>query len=292
MKKNKLCIGTAQWGMPYGISNFRGQTKIKEVSKILSLACLENIKYLDTANSYGDAEKVLGSHELSYFSIITKIPKFKKNNFIKSDKGKIINLLKQSLKKLNCNSCYGLLLHHEDDLFKKGSEYLIEALNYLKSNGLINKFGISIYNTRNIDEILKKLKPDIVQLPLNIFDQRALNNGTLKYLKENKIETHSRSVFLQGLLLMSISKIPKYFEPWFNEIINWKKMCEEKDISCLDAALNFVVKQKSVDYCIIGVENLIQLKQCLTAIKSQKKLNVNDFSNNDIKLINPNYWKI
>jgi len=292
MKKNKLCIGTAQWGMPYGISNIKGQTKIREVSKILSLACLENIKHIDTANSYGNAEKVLGNHELSFFSIITKIPKFKNDNITKSDINKLTRLLKQSLKKLNSNSCYGLLLHHEDDLFKKGSEYLVEALNNLKSNGLINKFGISIYNTQNADKIINKLKPDIVQLPLNVFDQRALKDGTLSYLKKNNVETYSRSVFLQGLLLMSIKKIPKYFQPWINQIINWKKMCDEKNISYLEAALNFVIKQKNIDYCIIGVENSNQLKQCLTAIKSKKKLNLNNFSSNDIKLINPNYWKI
>ena len=56
----KLALGTAQFGMDYGLSNMNGQTSKKEVFRILQYASQSKINLLDTAPSYGDSESVLG----------------------------------------------------------------------------------------------------------------------------------------------------------------------------------------------------------------------------------------
>ena len=56
--KPKLCIGTAQLGMDYGITNAKGQVNIDEAKKILQLGL--RIQTLDTAQAYGCAETVIG----------------------------------------------------------------------------------------------------------------------------------------------------------------------------------------------------------------------------------------
>ena len=60
----------------------------------------------------------------------------------------------------------------------------------------------------------------------------------------------------------------------------------------VEAALNFVINQKDIDYCIIGIESLKQLKQCISATESDKKIDVTELACNDVKLINPTNWKL
>ena len=75
MKKPQLCIGSVQFGKNYGVTNNKGKINSLDVSKILRKMIENNIKYIDTAQSYGDAEKVLGSIILNKnkYKIITKI---------------------------------------------------------------------------------------------------------------------------------------------------------------------------------------------------------------------------
>jgi aryl-alcohol dehydrogenase-like predicted oxidoreductase len=289
---SKLCLGSVQWGSSYGVSNTNGQTETNEVLKILNEAHLNGIQLIDTATSYGTAESVLGNYNMNLFSIVTKTPKFEKNIITKLDAEKLINRFKQSLQKLNINSCYGLLLHHKEEMFKKGSENLIFALNELKSSGLIKKIGISIYDSTKINEVVEKLRPDIIQLPLNVLDQRVIQDGTLKYLKSNNIEIHARSIFLQGLLLMPYEKIPIFFKKWSHKFRDWERICLERKMNFVEASLNFVINQEHIDYCIIGVESLKQLRQCISATASDKKIDVTELASKDTKLINPTNWKI
>jgi aryl-alcohol dehydrogenase-like predicted oxidoreductase len=185
-----------------------------------------------------------------------------------------------------------LLIHQEEDIFKEGNEYLIETINELKIKGLVKKIGISLYKSDDIIKIIEKAKPDIIQLPLNVLDQRFIQDGSLKYLKNNNIEVHARSVFLQGLLLMPSKKIPIYFKKWFHILDEWKKICFENNINNLDAALNFVLKQNYVDYCLIGIENLEQLENCIFASKNRQILDFSKLACKDKDLLNPFNWKI
>ena len=173
---------------------------------------------------------------------------------------------------------------------KKGSENIIESLYELKRKGLIEKIGVSIYSNCDVNKILKKISPDIVQLPLNIFDQRLLINGTIELLKSKGIEIHARSLFLQGLLLME--NIPSYFSQWEDEINSWKDFCHKHSKSKLEIALNFVHNLKNVDTLILGVENLKQLKQIINSIDKNLKLNLREFSSKDEKLVNPKNWQL
>ena len=59
---SKLVIGTAQFGMDYGISNQTGKVKYSDVKDILNFAYLNKISFVDTARSYGDSESVLAQY--------------------------------------------------------------------------------------------------------------------------------------------------------------------------------------------------------------------------------------
>lgn len=73
----KIALGTAQFGMDYGVSNLTGQTSMNIVKQILKTAQEYGIDCLDTAHAYGNAESVLGSTGAmkgNNWKIVTKTP--------------------------------------------------------------------------------------------------------------------------------------------------------------------------------------------------------------------------
>ena len=225
IKTNKLALGTVQWGLNYGISNLKGKTTSNEVKNILEKAQKENIKILDTSPQYGDSEKILGENNLENFDLVTKTEKFSNELISKKDKEFLISTFKKSLFKFSVNSIYGLLIHNVDDIFKEGGNYLIDGLETLKNKKFVEKIGISVYSSEQIDKALNIFKPDIIQAPINIFDQRLIKDGTLKKLKNLNIEVHARSIFLQGLIFLKDNNLPNYFQPWKKHIADWHKEC-------------------------------------------------------------------
>lgn len=288
---SKIGLGSAQWGSAYGVSNIRGKTKDKEISKILSIAYSNGIRIIDTAPIYGDFNS-LSKQNLTKFDLITKTPKFHKSKITKENIIEFKSSFNNSLNNFNKSQFYAALVHHAPDLLVDGGKYISDALNDFKEKGMIKKIGVSIYDSQNLDVICEFLKPDIIQLPINVIDQRLINDGTLKYLKKKGIEIHARSIFLQGLLLMSPSSIPSYFNQWTHIFNAWQKACKSQKINFIQAALNFVYNIKEIDYCIIGFEDSTQLKECISNLNNNEKFDATNTQCADIKLVNPANWRI
>jgi len=287
---NKIGLGTVQWGQEYGISNKEGQTSPSEVEKILTVARLNNIKILDTAHDYGQSELILGKNDLKEFNLITKTRNFNENQISQIHQKRLISNFKDSINKLVLKNVYGLLIHDVNDLFKPGGENLIKGLNFLKENGFVKKIGISIYDSNQIKLAMKLFKPDIIQIPINIFDQRLIKDGTLKMLADLNIEVHARSIFLQGLFFINEKNLPNYFLPWKNKIRDWHHYCNQIEATPLEAALSFILSLPEIKRCIVGVNNSLQLLEVLEASKKSIFLQ-KDFSSLDENLINPKNWK-
>tara|TARA_Y100000589_G_scaffold327596_1_gene369765 strand:- start:709 stop:1584 length:876 start_codon:yes stop_codon:yes gene_type:complete len=286
---SKLGLGTVQWGKAYGISNREGKTSQDEVKRILLIAQSNDIKLLDTAPSYGDSELILGKRNLRDFKIVTKTEYFKNNTISNIDKENLISTFMNSMLKLSLDSIDGLLIHDVNDLFKRGGEDLVDGLKFLKDSGLVKKIGITIYDSQQINSSLQIFKPDIVQLPINVFDQRLIKDGTLKKLSELNIEIHARSIFLQGLLFIKENNLPEYFSPWKNKISDWHYQCKINDLTPLSAALNFILGLPEVNHCLVGVNSAKQLQEIIVASKKNIFFD-KDFATDDEKLINPKNW--
>ena len=114
----KLTIGTVQFGLNYGINNKSGIVNQNEVKKILDFAFENNIKSLDTAQSYGNSEKIIGLYGANRFKIISKL----KSGIQIED---VENSIIKSCKNLKCLSIDGVLFHDFNDFIK--------IQNYLKS---------------------------------------------------------------------------------------------------------------------------------------------------------------
>src|SRR6185437_6519853 len=56
----RMCLGTAQAGMRYGIANQEGQPPEQEVRAWVNAAVAFGVTWFDTAAAYGESEAVLG----------------------------------------------------------------------------------------------------------------------------------------------------------------------------------------------------------------------------------------
>ena len=204
-KINKIVLGTVQFGQDYGISNNKGKTKFEDVKKILEFADFNNIKTLDTANLYGDAENLLGKIGIEKFNVVSKF-KFQKKESIEEKFLETIN-------KLKIKNLYAYLSHDSNEIINDPKIWTV--LTDIKKQKKIKKIGFSFNSVSEFKKIYELgIKPDIIQIPFNLLDNRF--KKIAKYCSKNKIEVHSRSVFLQGLFFLETNKLP-------NELKKMKK---------------------------------------------------------------------
>ena len=292
-KYKKLIIGTAQWGLDYGISNSKGKTDKCEVENILKTAKQYGINTLDTASAYGDAEKIIGELKTEDSKIITKISIGDQDKDAKESRKDMHNKVKRSFSDLGEFKLEGVLVHDPDNLETCKNSWSWDALKDIKEEGYMEKIGISVYNPSQAEKLAEIYKPDIIQLPFNAFDQKAANLGTLKRLKDEGIEIHARSIFLQGLLLMNIKDISKYFSPWMSEIERWHKYCFKNKLTLLEGAIANAMNEENIDKFLVGIEDTRQLVQIVDVSKRQVR---NSFKSSQSEsnegLINPSKWRI
>ena len=154
----------------------------------------------------GIVKRFLGKVGVDNFQIITK------TTSIKQGVNGVVRIFYQSLKNLKQKKAYGLLIHDIGEIEHKQFDTLLIELARLKRQGLVKKIGVSVYNSQQIDYVLDNFSIDLIQLPINILDQRLINDESLVKLKKHNVEIHARSALLQGLLLMSINTIPYWFD--------------------------------------------------------------------------------
>jgi len=284
----KLSLGTAQFGLNYGIGNRAGKVEYNEVKSIIKSAQSSGVKWLDTAMGYGVSEKVLGAIGVKEWQITTKLPAVPPTC---KDVAHWCNWrLNDSFKNLGVEAVYGLLLHQPDQIFSSFGPDLISFLRDARVQGRVKKIGVSIYSPEEISPLLDFFDFEIVQAPISIADRRLLNSGTFKELKANGIELHARSVFLQGLLLMHADKRPDSFSRWKPFFLEWDRWISQQRLSPLEACLSFIAFIDDVDRIIIGVDSGLQLKEVLflqlTALASLPQWPTIV----DTKLIDPREW--
>lgn len=285
---NKLAIGTAQFGLNYGIANKVGKLTDATIASILQEARNGAISVIDTAVGYGNAHQRLGENDISQFSVVTKLPGLNicSNQTIVDWVFAEVETAKRTL---NVGSLYGLLLHKPDDLLTESGKELYEGLTYCKKAGLISKIGYSIYSPDILKDIFDNYPPDIIQAPMNVFDRRIERSGWLTKMHDLGVEIHVRSAFLQGLLLMTKEERPSKFSRWERVFAQYDTMLAENGINAKEYCINFLLKYEEIDKIVVGVDSVTQLNDLLM-INHIKIPEPSFFPVVDEMLINPSKW--
>jgi aryl-alcohol dehydrogenase-like predicted oxidoreductase len=287
----KLAIGTAQFGLDYGVSNQNGQVSSQDVDKILKAAISVGITTIDTAADYGGSEQALGSSGMDSFDVVSKFGAVPE---VTTDvKGWVCEKIEESLVRLNVSSMYGLLLHRPYELLGVHGDIIYEALREAKSQGLIKNIGISISDPTELTQLIDRFDINIVQAPMSIFDRRLHSSGWLERLQKLGVQVHVRSVFLQGLLLMNSRVRPDYFGRWSPLFQNYDNWLTTSNISALEACIGFVKQFSSVDKIIVGIASPSHLDGIFKALTRNAVIATpSDIQSDDVDLINPAKWPL
>ena len=286
----KIIVGTANFVNNYGLNNFK--YKSEELKKILFFLKKKKINFFDVSFSYGFNKSFLKKINFKKTKIILKIklPSSKVPFFLNRLEKKIIDYLDYfKVKKYEV-----IMLHNSNDLTTFYSEKLVKILNSLKKKKITKKIGVSIYDPRELNLIFKKLKPQILQAPLNIFDQRILNNNYLNKIKKEKIQIQARSIFLQGIIFKSNRYIKNKFKnKKINKIFkNFEETCKFQNITKLEYAIDFIKKQKKIDFVTLGFDSVDQLKKILFFFEKKSYVKQKKFTTTNSEFIYPRKWKI
>ena len=263
----QLCLGTAQFGLAYGLTNAAGQVTESEVALLLHQAANNGIRWLDTAQAYGNAEAVLGRNMPvgHSFQLVSKLPAQPQQRFTAADQALWDQAFQATCERLGSQSLDALLLHAPSDLNKPGGEWLQEWLLGLRDRGFVQRLGVSIYEASDLDGV-DPILLDLVQLPLSLYDQRLLADGTIGLLRSQGCSVHARSIYLQGLLLTPSASWPT----WINSTTRQhharlEHFANLRGASLLDCALGFACEQQGLEAVVIGLCSHRELQQLLLA---------------------------
>lgn len=291
----KLGLGTVQWGMTYGVANRTGRPGADEVRRMLLLGREHGIRLLDTAYAYGDAQKVLGAQGAAAqgYQIVTKTKPLRVLQVGDDDVREIVTAFDESLTSLGVESVYGLLVHGAGTLDAPGAESLWSALETFKRQGRVARIGVSVYQPAQLQRILDRYPIDLVQLPFNVYDQRFKEQGLLRRLQGMRVEIHARSVFLQGLLLLSPEDLPPPFESLRPHHAHLHQRLRERGLTPIEGCLSYCLQQPEIGRIVVGCETADQLKDVLdaSAINVPVELaELAEFGLLEEAVINPSAW--
>lgn len=273
----KLGLGTVQFGQAYGVSNTRGQVSDEDVRAILACAARAGVAVLDTAANYGEAEAVLARQDLAPFRTVTKTIS------VKNGVEAVVARARQSAASLKADT---LLVHAVADLENAD---LWPALQRLKADGTFRKIGISVYVSDGPAAVAARFKPDTMQLPFSLLDQRLLQDGTLSRLKELGVEIHARSLFLQGLLFLE--KMPEKLRHVEAALAEIRSTIRKAGSTPLAATLAFALSRPEINVGLVGVTQLAELEEILAvSAMPLPMLNWPALALNDETALTPSRW--
>jgi hypothetical protein len=271
----EIVLGTAQFGLNYGVSNKTGKVCIRDVEKILTYCCENSITELDTAIAYGDVYEVLGKFDLSPFQITSKIPKL---DLKKNLQDQVTEYIDRTFEKLNISCLHNLLLHEEEDFYE--SDEIFDYLKSIKKKYNIVNVGVSIYNIK--DKLEKNYDSiDVIQVPGSIVDRR--------YESITFDEIYLRSIFLQGLLLME--KRPDYFK-------HWEAIFSKLDVylnaypTRLEGIVNHINRVNPDQKVVVGVTSVSELDKINAIRNFSDDALIPAVQVDDPNLINPGRWQL
>lgn len=288
--KKKLILGTVQFGLNYGVANKTGCIGNEHARSILEFASANNIGMLDTAIAYGDSERTLGGLGVDGWRIISKLPSVP--DMCDDVYSWVKNQVKCSIRNLRISQLDGILLHRPDQLLEKQGRQIYSALSKIREDGLAKRIGISIYSPDQLEKLFELMDFDIVQAPLSIFDRRMISSGWATRLRENGVEFHARSIFLQGLLLMPPINRPKYFNRWQSLFSKWDDWLSINNIHPLAACLSYAILNQEVNKVVIGVDGLKHLKEITEALNCKPIEIPSHIQSQDVELLNPAFWNL
>ena len=260
----RLCIGTVQFGMDYGVQG-GVRPSLGDAVAMLDYAMQNGVDAIDTAAAYGTAGEVVGefiarrTFPRESVQVISKFGMGVFEGAATADYPQRLRVaVEMSLKRLRTGYLDAFICHVPS---AAGNEAVVSAMSALKDSGLVRHIGFSIYETDEAMACMAAETVDFMQAPFSVFDQRMRTSGALAKAAANGVDVHTRSAFVQGLMLMDAEAIPAHLAAAKPYVCELDALCREHGITRRALALAYVKAQPEISHLVFGVDNLGQLKE-------------------------------
>lgn len=284
---SELILGTAQFGDSYGVTNTRGRLSEAEIAGISNLAIRNNIRVFDTAPSYGDAQRRIGSFVNSATNIKI-ISKFTLSSAVLPTPA---NVFDATFETLGVDSLYGMLFHRANDLLNPKSQTALEFLREARQSGKIHMIGISVYDAEELILAFQRFSDaDVIQVPANALDRELLTHPVLIEFRKRGAVVHARSPYLQGLLLQK----PKALSPNLSQlgpsIAELREIAAREQVTLPTLLLSYLKHHPNVDGVIVGATSRDELAGTLDAWQHARAISAT-LPDAPKSLLDPRTWK-
>jgi len=254
----KLGLGCALFGAG---SVAHAGLSAAEAFATIALAAEAGVHLVDTAAQWGESEAVLGQVLPNHppFSVITKTAP------ITGGVDAVERRAHASLDRLGQTKARALLVHDAADLLAPDGPRLWTRLRQLKDAGLFEAIGFSACACDDPLGLARRFQPDIVQVPLNLLDQRLIANGALSELAAMGVEVHLRSVFLQGLIFRAGHDLPIEARGLAPGLSRLRRLVAEAGADPLRIALGFALSRPEASRVVVSVASPSELRAILAA---------------------------
>jgi aryl-alcohol dehydrogenase-like predicted oxidoreductase len=294
MVKNKfsnVILGTAQLGLNYGISNKNGPPSNKQANDLLSYAASQGVALLDTAQAYGASEDVIGDYSKTRFEVQTKVGRFPESD---QDFGEwLVSRVERSRERISDHNLKTVFFHDPSQFHGELQSRSISAIQHLRQVFPALEIGASIYDPSEWQHLREIEEISTYQVPYSILDRRFERNGIIREVVDSGKSVQARSIYLQGLLLMNLNQVPKYFQRWLPVIESFHAFCTKNKIAPIAAASNFVLSNPLFSGVLMGFNRKEEFQELIyeSILIEGSLIQYPDFGEQDPELLDPRIWK-
>lgn len=283
---SKLGLGSAQF-VPGGSTPVRGRAPEVEVRDILTIAARAGLSVFDVSGAWGRSETLLGDlmpRPVPFRLTISSVRPDRGPDYVEAE-------ARASLARMAVERADAIVVPLAADLFSPHGAAMWDRLQRLRDSGLFKRVGVALHATDDPIGVCRRFKPDMIQAPASLLDQRMLADGTLERVAGMGIEVQMRSIFLNGLLFLPLDRLPNSLKGASSGLSRARRMIAEGRSDPLQAALGFALSRPEASAVLVNVANAAELSAVIAAAASPPPdLDWDEMAIDDPTALDPHRW--
>lgn len=253
-------LGGAQFGRQYGIVNDRSPADQKDLALVFEFAANLGFSRIDTARGYGDSEAIIGQSCKAQWPVSSKFqPQMDWGESLSVYERQLKDSIERSSELLGETTLDIYLLHDVATCNDSQLRAIGKAFDLLRSHFSDMRFGVSLYNYEDYQKAKNLIGIEVVQRPICPLSADSFGINKDK-LNEEGIEVHSRSVFLQGLLLAGADRVPSHLPSLRTAILKFEQFCRDNDFDPYSLCVSYAEQESISDHVVLGCRDASDLK--------------------------------
>lgn len=258
---DKIVVGTTQLGNHATSPQLRSRTWDGELAATLKLASQVGLSLVDLEIAQNDTIAAIGDLTPKKQPLLVML---RTGSHINGEQS-VTFRARASLKRLGLARGYAVIVGSGEDLLGPEGPALWRSLRDLQDQGLFQHVGISLKCEDAPVAMAKRFRPDIVQAPVSVLDQRLVANGDLARLADLGVEVQLRSIFQHGLLFTPRHGLPAGLADAGPRLSRARRHIAEAGADPLQAALAFALRRPEARRVIVGAGSAAELRAIVAA---------------------------